>query len=122
MLVKAKKQRIVTTFVGTILCAGLVSGAIASQPQTQESAPANVTPPSSATPATPANTAPAAQTSPPSSEKMVCRAQTNLGSRLGKRRVCRTAAEWEVMRRDAQQAVDFRQRMNSAGRSKGDGG
>ena len=111
--------------VSAILCAVTSGAAIASPPPVQVTQA--VTPANAASTAKPLAAAPLLQTGSSnlsaqiSAPQQICRTQTTLGSRLGKRRVCRTAAEWEVISRDAQQAIDARQRMNSGGRSK-DGG
>jgi len=46
----------------------------------------------------------------PADDKKVCRAQVDTGSRLGKRRVCRTAAEWRALDNEAGQTMEGRQR------------
>ena len=51
------------------------------------------------------STAPA---QPAASERKVCRNEESTSSRLGTRRVCRTAAEWEALNRGTQN--DLRQR------------
>jgi hypothetical protein len=128
MSVIKNKVLVSTSLIAAIVCVALVGSATASQPAQPAATPPTgpTSGPVSAVPGTTPSETPnpvgATQTGQQAAERMVCRSQTNLGSRLGKRRVCRTAAEWELMRRDAQQAVDARQRMNSAGRSKGDGG
>jgi hypothetical protein len=128
MSVIENKVLVSTSLIAAIVCVVLMSSATASQPAQPAATPPTgptsgpVTAISGTTSSEAPNPAEATQTGLQAAERMVCRSQTNLGSRLGKRRVCRTAAEWELMRRDAQQAVDARQRMNSAGRSKGDGG
>lgn len=38
--------------------------------------------------------------------KLVCRREATSGSRLGAKRVCRTAAEWERTRREDQQMTE----------------
>lgn len=38
--------------------------------------------------------------------RMVCEKQEVVGSRLGTKRVCMTAAEWAAKRRDEQQMID----------------
>jgi len=38
--------------------------------------------------------------------RMICEKQEELGSRLSTKRVCHTAAEWEVIRQEARQNLD----------------
>ena len=45
--------------------------------------------------------------------RMVCVDQTPLGSRLPGKRVCRTADEWELMRRDERDETERAQRLNT---------
>ena len=44
----------------------------------------------------------------PASERRICRNEESTSSRLGTRRVCRTAAEWEALTRNTDR--DLRQR------------
>lgn len=55
----------------------------------------------------PAAAAPgAAGQSAPGAERMICRREQASGSRLGAKRICQTAAEWERRRREDQQATE----------------
>ena len=47
-----------------------------------------------------------APAAPAKNQKMICRTESSPGSRLGKSRVCRTAAEWAELRRQTQANVD----------------
>ena len=47
-----------------------------------------------------------APAAPAKNAKMICRTESAPGSRLGKSRVCHTAAEWAELRRQTQANVD----------------
>jgi hypothetical protein len=51
-------------------------------------------------------TAPRAPAAPGKGEKMICRRDSESGSRLKKSRACHTAAEWADLRRQAKANVD----------------
>ncbi|WEK43780.1 MAG: hypothetical protein P0Y64_02815 [Candidatus Sphingomonas colombiensis] len=55
--------------------------------------------------------APAPQKPP---EKVTCRYYEETGSRVGGKRVCRTAAEWRQQENDAQQSLEDFHRSSSA--------
>ncbi len=38
--------------------------------------------------------------------RMICKREKNTGSRLGSKRVCRTAAQWEQIRRDQREMTE----------------
>lgn len=64
-----------------------------------------------------AQTAPADPASPGSSQqklkdpnRMICEKQEELGSRLGGKKVCKTAAEWQEWRQQNKEQVDDWQR------------
>ncbi len=40
------------------------------------------------------------------STRIICRSVAETGSRLGRQRICRTAAEWAAMRQDVRQTTD----------------
>jgi len=46
--------------------------------------------------------------------RMVCEKQEVLGSRLGSKRVCMTAAEWATKRREERMAIDKSQTMKTS--------
>ncbi len=46
----------------------------------------------------------------PVKERKVCRSEVDTGSRLGKRQVCRTAAEWQVIDDANSEALESRRR------------
>jgi hypothetical protein len=46
--------------------------------------------------------------------RMVCEKQQVLGSRLGSKRVCMTAAEWDTKRREERMAIDKSQTMKTS--------
>lgn len=46
----------------------------------------------------------------PAKERKVCRSEIDTGSRLGKRQVCRTAAEWQVIDDANSEALESRRR------------
>ena len=49
----------------------------------------------------------------PAKPKTICVDVTPLGSRLGGRRVCHTAAEWDAERHDARDETERSQRLNT---------
>lgn len=50
----------------------------------------------------------------PAKEKKICQIETRTGSRLDRGRVCRTAAEWDAIRRDtADKAREMQDRVQS---------
>ena len=51
-------------------------------------------------------TAPEAPAAPTAKEKMICRTDSESGSRLKKSRSCHTAAEWAELRRQTKANVD----------------
>ena len=52
-------------------------------------------------------------------DEMICRKVEELGTRLGGRKVCHTAKEWQQIERDAQDEVGDIQRRGSMGPSGG---
>ena len=51
---------------------------------------------------------------PPKKERVICRTQEKMGSRLGGKRVCNTKARWAEIERDSMSAVrDFQQQRGS---------
>jgi hypothetical protein len=40
------------------------------------------------------------------SAKMICKSQTQIGSRLGTKRICKTKAEWDDLRQQSRQVMD----------------
>ncbi len=58
----------------------------------------------------PAATAPA---KPPAKARMVCVDNTPMGSRIPGKRICKTAAEWDVLRRDDRDETERAQRLNT---------
>ena len=51
---------------------------------------------------------------PPKKERMICRTQEKMGSRLGGKRVCNTKTRWAEIERDSMSAVrDFQQQRGS---------
>ena len=52
---------------------------------------------------------------PPKKERMICRTQEKMGSRLGGKRVCNTKSRWAEIERDSMSAVrDFQQQRGSS--------
>lgn len=52
--------------------------------------------------------------------RMICERVEEIGTRLGGRKVCRTAAEWDVARRAAKgQVDDWQQRLTTPGKPAG---
>ena len=52
---------------------------------------------------------------PPKKERMICRTQEKMGSRLGGKRVCNTKSRWAEIERDSMSAVrDFQQQRSSS--------
>lgn len=50
----------------------------------------------------------------PEKEKKICQPETRTGSRLDRGRICRTAAEWEAIRKDsADKAREMQDRVQS---------
>ena len=74
-----------------------------------------------------AQTAPADPASPASSQqkpndpnRMICEKQEEIGSRLGGKKVCKTAAEWQQWRQQNKEQVDDWQRqLTSPGKPAG---
>lgn len=67
-----------------------------------------------ATPATD-NTAPdAAAKAAAYANKKICRSETDIGTRLGGKSICRTRAEWDAFRAEQRKAVDRAQTQSSA--------
>jgi hypothetical protein len=68
-----------------------------------------------------AQTAPADPAAPSSSQppvkdpnRMICERQEEIGSRLGGKKVCHTAAEWQELRRQNREQVDdWQQRLTA---------
>lgn len=83
--------------VPAILAAALLTGPVAAQPEAGRDTPA----------ATPAQ---AAEASQPDANRRVCRSTVVTGSRLGKRKVCRTAREWVAADVANQQSIREMQR------------
>ena len=52
--------------------------------------------------------APAEEKKPPAKDpnRIICEKQEVLGSRLATKRICMTAAEWEIRRREDREAID----------------
>jgi hypothetical protein len=46
--------------------------------------------------------------------RMICEREEEIGTRLGARKICRTAAEWDAMRRANREQVDNWQRQNTS--------
>jgi hypothetical protein len=46
--------------------------------------------------------------------KKICRTETDLGTRLGGKRICRTRAEWDAVRAEARKATERAQQQGSA--------
>lgn len=84
--------------VGVVSAQPVQSGTGSGQPTSQPGVPAP--PPSSGT-AT--GLAPAGEQPGLDPNRRVCRSQETLGSRLRKRTVCRTAAEWDQLDRQSRQ-------------------
>jgi hypothetical protein len=46
-------------------------------------------------------------------DRLICRDQDEIGSRLRTRRICMTKQQWDQARRDAQESVDLGQRRSA---------
>ena len=63
---------------------------------------------------TPAPATPAAAPSPDSGDKMVCRSEETIGSRLKTQKVCLTQREWQERERENREAVELYQQRNQS--------
>jgi hypothetical protein len=61
-----------------------------------------------ASPAFSQNTAPAPQNASPAKPKpkIICETEEDIGSRLGRKRVCHTAEEWQRLRMETRDAIE----------------
>lgn len=62
-----------------------------------------------AAPALSQNTGPApapAKSSSPAKPKLICETEQDIGSRLGRKRVCHTAEQWQQMKAESRDAID----------------
>jgi hypothetical protein len=61
-----------------------------------------------ASPAFSQNTAPAPQNANPDKPKpkIICETEEDIGSRLGRKRVCHTAEEWQRLRMETRDAIE----------------
>ena len=72
-----------------------------------------------AAPASAQNASPAQPTAPAaaknkSGDRMICERQEEIGSRLGGKKVCKTAAQWELERQQNRQTIDQVQQQATA--------
>ncbi len=70
-----------------------------------------------AAPATAQNTAPARAAAPAASKdpnRIICERQEEIGTRLGGKKVCKTAAQWDEERQQEREALDKFQRQNTS--------
>ena len=60
-----------------------------------------------ASPAFSQNTTPAPpQNANPAKPKLICETEEDIGSRLGRKRVCHTAAEWQQIKAESRDAIE----------------
>jgi hypothetical protein len=60
-----------------------------------------------ATPALSQNTTPApAQNANPAKPKLICETEEDIGSRLGRKRVCHTAEQWQQIKAETRDAIE----------------
>ena len=60
-----------------------------------------------ASPALSQNTTPAPpQKTSPANPKLICETEQEIGSRLGRKRVCHTAEEWQRLRMETRDAIE----------------
>jgi TolA-binding protein len=57
---------------------------------------------------------------PKDPNRMICERQEEIGSRLGGKKVCHTAAEWQQLRQQNREQIDdWQQRLTSTGKPAG---
>ena len=67
-----------------------------------------------------AQTAPAAQSAPPATAKdkdpnrIICEREDEIGTRLGGKKVCKTAAEWQQQRQQQRETLEGVQRQGTS--------
>jgi hypothetical protein len=117
-------------WVGMLVCAlaspSFVSAQVASaSPETPVTAPQ--TPANASEPAPPAPPAPpaapsATQSTAVESNDKVCRTVETLGSRLKKRKICRTAEQWRLVEANSRREVEAVQNRGGSGKDAKMGG
>ena len=98
----------------SILACGLAGGALADPPAATIPMPAATIPMPAATIPAPATPAPAAKpqklakAAANPADKVICKTEMPIGSRLGGRRVCMTKLQWEAQSQAAQSSMENR--------------
>lgn len=59
-----------------------------------------------ASPAFSQNAAPAPQNANPAKPKLICETEEDIGSRLGRKRVCHTAEQWQQIKAESRDAIE----------------
>ncbi|HEX6660841.1 MAG TPA: hypothetical protein VF067_03100 [Sphingomicrobium sp.] len=59
-----------------------------------------------ASPAFSQSAAPPTQSAAPAKAKLICETQSETGSRLDRKRVCHTAAEWQQIKAESRDAIE----------------
>ncbi|HEY2050177.1 MAG TPA: hypothetical protein VGH03_12605 [Caulobacteraceae bacterium] len=99
-------------FAISVVTASLAFGAgLPALAQSTNGAPMQATFPATPTSSPPAAVAPAGQNKKNDpSQRVICKTQDEIGTRLGGKRVCMTKAQWDQQQLDARDSVDNIQR------------